>query len=171
MSEVLRRKLGARRASDRSNAVSVETVLRKTMPRDADRILTLEAVVTQVTGGTMFKEQLLEAIGPQDLVYLAEDERAGRGVITLNPPLMAGIVEVQVSGRVSQKPVVERVPTRTDGIVAGEIIDAWLSTANTAMPEAGLESTWPMLGFERIPGKMSRREVDLSIEPVEFRTV
>lgn len=171
MSDVLRRKLGTRRAPRAANSVSVEAVLRKVMPRDADTVLSLDLAVTGVTTVWSDRDTLLEAMGACHLAFLMESEAGLRGAILLDPDLLAGIIEFQLSGRVSERPVSSRPPTRTDAVVVGEILDAWLATAESAMKEVGLEAGWPAIGFERVPGHLSRREIALLLEPVEFRSV
>ena len=84
---------------------------------------------------------------------------------------MAGIVEFQVAGRVSQADPEDRPPTRTDGIVVGEIVDRWLVTAETAITEVGLGTNWPLAGFERVHGRLSPREAALLLEPGDLRTI
>ncbi|MEM6387353.1 MAG: FliM/FliN family flagellar motor switch protein [Pseudomonadota bacterium] len=170
MSDVLRRKLGVRSADRAPKGVSVAAVLRKTMPRDADAVLSLDLNVLDVAGGSREKEDVLGEIGPNHLAYLAETEDRARGVVILDPALVAGLVEIQVAGQVSEKPTLERPPTKTDAIVVGEMVDAWLATAEKAMAELSLDTSWPMTGFERVEGNLSRREVDLLLEPVEYRT-
>ena len=78
------------------------------------------------------KGELLEAITQYDLAFLMEAEDGARGLVILDASLVAGIIEVQVSGRVSSAPHRQRPPTRTDGLVVSEIVDRWLATADSA---------------------------------------
>lgn len=169
MSDVLRRKLGASRPPKKPGAVSVEALLRKTMPRDADAVLSLDLSVTGLASLAQDRVQVMEAISDTDLTYLIEAEDGARGLAVLDAELVAALIEVQVSGTVSGRPAGERRPTRTDGIVAGEVVDRWLASAAEAIATAGLEAGWPFLEFERVPGVLSLREVGLLLEPVEYR--
>lgn len=171
MSDVLRRKLAARRSPQAKNGISVEAVLRKTMPRDADSLLSLDLSVSEVTIGVCARDAVLAVIEPFHLAFLMETSGGVRGAMFLDPGLLAGIVEVQVSGRVTERAPIERHATRTDAIVVSEVLDAWLATAEATMEEVGLAMNWPAAGFERIAGHLTRREVELLLEPVEFRTV
>jgi flagellar motor switch protein FliM len=169
MSEVLRRKLGANRPSKKPGAVSVEALLRKTMPRDADAVLSLDLSVTGLATLGQDRAEVMAGITDTDLTYLIEAEDGARGLAILDADLVAALIEVQVGGTVSSRPAGDRRPTRTDGIVAGEVVDRWLSSAAEAMQEAGLETGWPLIGFERVPGVLNMREVGLLLEPVEYR--
>ena len=169
MSDVLRRKLGATRAPKKTGSVSVESLLRKTMPRDADAALSMELNVLAFTTTSLDKAELVAGLAENDLIYLVETGNGARGLAILDPGLVTAIIEVQVSGRISDKPPNDRVPTRTDAIVAGEIVDRWLTSAEEVVGAAGLDPAWPMAGFERMPGRLSEREVDLLLEPLEFR--
>lgn len=60
MSDVLRRKLGASRPPKKPSAVSVEALLRKTMPRDADAVLSLDLLVKEFTALSFDKAELIE---------------------------------------------------------------------------------------------------------------
>ena len=170
MTDVLRRKLGAS-AAPKKTGVTLEALLRKTMPRDADAVLSLETAVSDFAVTMMENENLRESIGPYDLVYLLENKDGARGLAILDLSLTAAIVEVQVAGQVSDAPPPERRPTRTDGIVAGEIVDRWLDSGESATASAGLDGFWPLSGYERAPVPINRREVELLLEPVEFRVL
>lgn len=171
MNDVLKRKMSATKTPKKAAAVTLDSLMRKTMPRDADAVLSLDLLVNSFTIFALENAELREGIGPNDLIYLLEDKTGARGIAVLDPGLTAAITEVQVAGRVSEKPPPERAPTRTDGIVVGEIVDRWLDSAEVAAAEAGLDSAWPLAGFERQPVSISRREAELLLEPVEFRTI
>lgn len=171
MSDVLKRKLGARQAPRPPAGASVEGILRKIMPRDADAVLSLDIAVTSFSTGMEEKAELLGALGSSDLAFPVQSGDDARGLVILDGALVSALIEVQVAGSVSPHPPVERMPTRTDGIVVGEVVDRWLSTAEAAVEEAGLVTAWPLAGFERIPRHVTRREAELLLEPGEFRLI
>lgn len=171
MSDVLKRKLAARQAPRPATGASVEGILRKTMPRDADAVLSLDVAVMTFSMGMQEKADLLGAMRSTDLVFPLQSGGGSRGFVMLDGALVSALIEVQVSGSVSSHPPVERIPTRTDGIVVGEVVDRWLATAEVAVGEAGLVAAWPFAGFERMPRNITRREADLLLEPGEFRLV
>ena len=168
---VLRRKLSPSRPSSVPGGSSVETLLRKTMPRDADDLLKLDLTVTSVIQGQQDKAALLAAIETTDLIYLLEGASGARGICKVSPGLLAALTEVQMSGRVSSSPPAERTPTRTDGIVAGDIIDRWMASAVQAGEDESLSSALPIIGFKRANVVLNKRNTDLSIDPLIFRTM
>lgn len=171
MTDVLKRKLGASRAPKKSSGITLEALLRKTMPRDADAVLGLDTSVAEFTAVMLEKQGLRENIGPHDLVYLLESPDGEKGLAILDLSLTAAVVEIQVSGRVSEASPPERSPTRTDGIVVGEIVDRWLESGQNAAEAAGLDGAWPLSGYVRATVPVNRREAELLLEPVEFRVL
>ncbi len=168
---VLRRKLAPSRPSSVPGGSSVEAMLRKTMPRDADDLLSLDLAVISVQQGKRDKAGLLDDIQPTDLIYLMDGEDEARGICKISPSLLAGLTEIQMSGRVTSSDPPERVPTRTDGIVAGEIVDRWISTATDTSREENLTDALPIAGFQRANGVLDKRNTDLSIDPQTYRTM
>lgn len=171
MNDVLKRKLGVSQVSRQPGGVSVEAVLRKTMPRDADAVLSMDLSVLSFASALRDRSQVLAELPDNALLYLLEDDEGARGLAVLDPALVAGIVEFQVSGRVSQADPEARAPTRTDGIVVSEIFDKWLATADTALAEAGLVASWPINGFERAQRSLTGRDAALLLEPGELRCI
>ena len=68
MSDVLKRKLGAMQTPKPPVGASVEGVLRKTMPRDADAVLSLDVAVTSFSTGSLEKTDLLATLQATDLL-------------------------------------------------------------------------------------------------------
>ncbi|MCG6885527.1 MAG: hypothetical protein LJE62_17400, partial [Silicimonas sp.] len=104
MTEVLRQKLAATRAPKRPAGVSVEALLRKTMPRDADAAVSLDISVTGFQSASEDKPTLLESLAPTDLVYLVQSAEGARGIVRLDKGLVSALIEVQMSGRVAPSP-------------------------------------------------------------------
>lgn len=74
-----------------------------------------------------------------------------------------------MSGRVSTAEAATRVPTSTDGVVASEIVDRWLTSATEAVEKAGLVTSFPAAGYQRANGILNKREADLLLEPGQYR--
>lgn len=168
---LIRRKLLPARSANAPGGGSVAALLRKTMPRDADELLGLDLSVGSVALGEAEKTALIAGISPHDLVYPLEAEDGARGTCRVSPPLVAGLIEIQMSGRVSATEKPPRAPTRTDGILCGEIVDHWLETACRVAGEADLTASLPTAGFSRRSKVLDRRNAELWLEPVSFRTL
>jgi len=125
---VLRKKTAPAKAAVPGGA-SVSAMFKKLMPRVADQAMALDVLVGEVKFGTSDKAAVLEHLADNDLVYLMEDDQETRAICVVTPGLLAALIEKQVSGRVSESEPPDRAATRTDGIVASDIIDRWISGA------------------------------------------
>ena len=167
---VLRKKTAPAKAVVPGSA-SVSAMLKKLMPRVADQAMALDVLVGDVKFGTAEKADVLEHLADNDLVYLMEDDRESHGVCVLTPGLLAALIEKQVSGRVSDSAPPDRVATRTDGIVASDIVDRWISGVEAAAVEGKFEDVLAFTGYTRRDGVLTKRNTDLSLDPVKFRTL
>ena len=168
---VLRRKLAPARQSAVPGGASVEALLRKLMPRDADRELRLDLMVGAVTIGTASRTAVADRMTPRDLAFLMKGPGEARGLCLMTPGLLAALTEVQMSGRVTRSEPPDRIPTRTDGIVVADMLDRWMRSAVEGAEEAGLAGILPFEGFLRMDGVQPRRNVVLALDPVEYRTL
>ncbi|AZQ67429.1 flagellar motor switch protein FliM [Silicimonas algicola] len=171
MTSVLRRKLAPSRPAAVPGGASVEALLRKLMPRDADRELRLDLMVGAVTLGTVPKTAVTDRLTALDLAFLMKGPGDTRGLCLMTPGLLAALTEVQMSGRVTRSAPPDRIPTRTDGIVVAEMLDRWMRSALEAAEEAGLTDILPFAGYARMDGVQPRRNVVLALDPVEYRTL
>ena len=168
---LLRRKLAPTRPATAPGGSSLAALLGKTMPRDADELLGLDLSVGAVVVGEAMKPSLLDGMSTHDLVYRMEDEGGARGLCRLTPGLVAGLIEIQMSGRISLSEPAARAATRTDGLLCGDIVDQWFATAARLAVEVDLTSLLPSVGFKRKIGILDRRNADLWLEPIGFRTL
>ena len=168
---VLRRKLAPSRPPKAPGQSVLENMLKKTMPRDADELLGLQAVVSAVSPGREAKAGVLSRIGPFDLVFLMTMDNGAPGICVLSPGLLAGLIEVQMSGRVTSAEPPERPATRTDGIVVSDIVDRWISTAKREAATQGIADHLPFQEHFRVQTIPDLRSVDLALDPGEFRTL
>lgn len=168
---ILRRKLAPARPATAPGGSSVAALLRKTMPRDADELLGLDLSVGPVVLGEAAKSALVAEISPHDLVYPMEAEHGARGLCRMSPGLIAGLIEFQMSGRISATERSPRTATRTDGLLCGDIVDHWLETAGRVAGEVALTASLPTAGFRRRGKVLDQRNADLWLEPIGFRTL
>ena len=171
MSSTLRRKLAPSRAASVPGGSSVEALLRKVMPRVADEELSLDLTVGTVVMGGEDKVDVLGRLNSSDLVYRLEGPGQTRGICIMTSGLLAGLIEVQMSGRVSNSPAPDRKPTRTDGIVAGDVLDVWVEKASLAAGDEGIAETFPLSGYTRGSGILDRRNSDLMLDPQRYKTL
>jgi len=167
---LLRRKFAkSTKGADQALGV-VEAALRLSIPRAADDLLAMDVHVTTVTQAQANKAALLEDIQESDLIYLLESGER-RGICKVSAGLLAALTEMQMSGVVSPREADHRAPTRTDGIVASQMVDQWMRSAETALQDADKADTLVFSGFERRNLVLNKRNADLTIDPGEFDTL
>lgn len=149
----------------------MDHLLKKTMPRDASELLGLQIVVSQVVSAKKTKAELLEALNPSDLVYLITTDEGPPGICSLSSELLSALIEVQMSGRVTDSAPPDRAPTRTDGIFGSDIIDRWISTAKKEADVQVVTEHLPFYRHYRAQTLSEIRTVDLSLDPGQFRTL
>ena len=166
---VMRRKLAPPRPHKAPGQDALEHMLAKTMPRDAEALFGLQVAVTGVTPAKRQKSEVISAMNPFDLVYLMKSEKGPPGLCMLSPTLLSGLIEMQMSGRVLGGEAAQRRPTRTDGIVASDIIDRWLSSAKTEAEQQQILDRLPFADHYRSGVVSDARAADLALDPGEFR--
>jgi flagellar motor switch protein FliM len=168
---VLRRKLAPPRPQKVPGQDALQHMLAKTMPRDAEALLGLQVAVTGVTVAKRPKSEVISGLNPFDLVYLMKSEKGPPGLCMLSPMLLSGLIEMQMSGRVLGGDAAERRPTRTDGIVASDIVDRWISTAKAEAERLQILDRTPFADHYRAGTVADPRAADLALDPGEFRTL
>lgn len=163
---VLKRKLAPPLAKALADC-AVETLLRKTMPRDADRLFSLDLVVDSVDFSDTDKTSLVQGLKETELVFRLTNDKGDGGLCIVSPELLAGLIEIQLYGYVTAGEVGERKPTRTDGIVVASLVDAWMTTAQEVATAEDMEPL-PFTGFVRGNGVLDQRNAGLLIEPGRY---
>jgi flagellar motor switch protein FliM len=67
--------------------------------------------------------ELLELPPDRALIAILEGPKEGLGLMVISPEILAGIVEMQMVGRVSTAAPIARRPTRTDAAMASDLIE------------------------------------------------
>lgn len=168
---VLRRKLAPPRPSRVPGQGALQQMLAKTMPRDADKLLGLQIAVTGIETGEARKAEVIGALRPSDLVYLMKADRMAPGLCMVAPALLSGLIEMQVSGRVSGADPGNRMPTRTDGIVASDIVDRWIASAKSEAAAQDILDRLPFSEHYRAGTVADARYADLALDSGHFRTL
>ncbi|WP_413720088.1 FliM/FliN family flagellar motor switch protein [Silicimonas sp. MF1-12-2] len=168
---VMRRKLAPPRPPTVPGQGALQHMLAKTMPRDAEELLGLQVMVIEVTPAQQNKADVIAALTPHDLVYMMKSDKRSPGLCVLSPALLSALIEMQMSGRVSSGEPTDRVPTRTDGIVASDIVDRWISTAKTEAGHQEIADRVPFADHYRAGTVANARAADLALDPGEFRTL
>jgi flagellar motor switch protein FliM len=137
---VLRRKLRpapARRVHD-----AALDAWRRTVPRLAAEGIGLELVVAGFQEREMDLHAELTVEEGALLLYLAGPYEDPAGLAVLDPALLAGLIEVLTTGRVTATRREPRRATAVDAALAGHVVDGWLA----GVAEARGDGTWLPVG-------------------------
>jgi flagellar motor switch protein FliM len=103
--------------------------------RASNASMALLADVGRMTSERRTPAELLELCPEHGLIAVLEGPAEGLGILVLSPPVLAGMIEVQMMGRVSSHPVMSRKPTRTDAAMVAGFIDRALEDLELALAE------------------------------------
>lgn len=87
----------------------------------------LEMGLTELRQDRFSLAEVLELPPERSLVVMLEGPKDALGLIVLAPEVLAGVVEMQMVGRVNPSPAPPRRPTRTDAAMASGLIDKALA--------------------------------------------
>lgn len=111
----------------RAAARSPERVVAGAIGRAADRIHRMPLFFDRVQWSEAALAELGELLPEGALVSVIEGPGDSLGIVGICPELLAAITEMQTAGRVSSRPAPPRRPTRTDGSICSDFINALLA--------------------------------------------
>ena len=114
-----------------------DTHIRVQFPRGGDELLGLSLDVTAVSEQTLSQTEIIDLFGEHDLIYTLHRSGTGIGLAVVDAGLLAALIEVQTTGRVAATPTPERIPSRTDAVVASDIVDRWLRDLSDGAASGG----------------------------------
>lgn len=103
------------------------------LARSAREMSGLVLDLEDVRGMRISLAELLETAPERAMICLLEGPNEGLGVLMLAPEVLAGLIEAQTLGRVTDQPVTPRKPTRTDAAMVAEFLDAALAGLENAL--------------------------------------
>ncbi len=139
-------------------------------PRGADELLGLVAEVSSVSHTIQTDDELVATLNESDLIFALRGADGGGGILIIDTGLLASLIEVQTTGRISSRPAPDRPPSRTDGVVVSDMIDRWIG--DLAGPEPTLGGIGGAFsGAVRENRQMDRRAVALALDPGTYETL
>lgn len=138
---ILRRKASAGRRQHEARAPSAARALRLALARTAETRLRLGLVVGSATEESADQETLPAALDATGLVLLVEGADGRAGAVVLAPTLVAGIVQHQTTGRVTEGPPEARRFTATDAAIVAPLVEGMLDRAAAEL-SAGPDAGW-----------------------------
>ncbi len=167
----LRRMLAPRRHAADHAPNAVEQAVRTVFPRVADDLLDLTAAVQVVSSRRSERDDVIQALGNNDLIFLMTRNASPPGICVLDAGLVSALVEVQTTGSVSTATPPERLVTRTDSIIVSGVVDQWIAAIGEAAQEGGFTPALSIFRFLRSPAIMDKRATALTLDPGMFQTL
>lgn len=116
--------------------MSLSKALRRALSRTADVLWDLALVTQSVTVEMLDQDEVVEALGPRDLLILLDGPEGALGLASVDRQVLTGVVEVQTIQQVTQMPVEEdRLLTQTDAAMMAPLIDGALTRLADTMEE------------------------------------
>ena len=137
---ILRRKASAGRRQHEARAPSATRALRLALARTAETRLRLGLVVSSAAEEAVEQDALPAALDDAGLVLLVEGADGRAGAAVLAPALVAGIVQHQTTGRVTEGALEQRGFTATDAAIVAPLVEGMLERAAADLaqkPDAG----------------------------------
>ena len=166
----LRRKIEASRASAASaQQITPPKALSVAFAQAFDARLGLATAITQASEQTLTLPELLETLPEGGLLAVLEGPGDAQGVAVLDGGLIAAIIEMLTTGRISQQPPPPRRSTRTDAALAADLIDAMLRDFGAPF-EGSATARWAA-GFGYATYLEDPRPLSLMLEDVDYRVL
>lgn len=165
----IRRKIKAGRGADVVDAVTAETVWAPSLARGARARLSLDLEVSKTTCRRASLAEVLELRPEHALIVMLEGPGETLGVLMLSPDVLAGMIERQTLGRVTQVAPVPRRPTRTDAAMVAGLVDAALEGMDAGL-DAVADRVWAS-GYRYASFLEDSRPLALMLEDVAYRVL
>lgn len=126
--------------------MSMPKALRRALSRTADVLWDLALVTQAVTVEMLDQDEVVEALGPGDLLILLDGPAGAMGIAAVDRQVLTGVVEVQTIQQVTQMPIDDgRVLTQTDAAMVAPLLDGALSRLATTLEDHPLHAQ--LVGF------------------------
>ncbi|MGQ0564547.1 MAG: FliM/FliN family flagellar motor switch protein [Gemmobacter sp.] len=163
----IRRKIGTGRAAAVEGAVTAASVWPVALARGARGRVALDLAVTRLTDTRASLAEVLEVQPERALIAVLEGPGEGLGVLSLSPEVLAGMIERQTLGRVTDMAPLPRRPTRTDAAMVAGLVDAALEALDAGLVQAA-DRTWAS-GFRYASHLDEARPLGLMLEDAGYR--
>ncbi|MGB3313106.1 MAG: hypothetical protein WBB85_01740 [Albidovulum sp.] len=120
---VLKRKAEAGRNHFGGGAVTPEKALGQALAKAAQDMMKLPLRMATGREGRMSLAEVIECLPDRALLALLEGPEEGLGLMVLAPEVLASLIEMQTTGKISAGTVTARRPTRTDAAMSAPFVD------------------------------------------------
>lgn len=166
---LLKRRVTPPRPVMATGATAIKNMLVVALPRTADQLMGLQVSIQSVIFGILDQSAVIANLTENDLICRMSRAGSSSGLIVVDPPFLAALIEFQTLGKVTSVPPTERPPTNTDVTVLSDILDHWLTDLARAASEHGLAEDLLPTGYTRDAGHLDLRAAELALDPGQFR--
>lgn len=152
-----------------SAAPTPERAIAGAIGRAADRVHGLRLFFDRIDVGQAVLAELPELVPERALISVVEGPAEALGLVALCPGLLGAVIEMQATGRVSARPPGARRPTRTDGLICADLVNACLAELGDAL--AALPGHEGLRGFRYASFLDDPRPLELMLEDSGFHLV
>ncbi|WP_281966781.1 FliM/FliN family flagellar motor C-terminal domain-containing protein [Roseovarius nanhaiticus] len=132
---VIHRKARASREEYQARAMSPAKALRLALAQASGALFDLPMIVAAVEQVEISQTALRAEFADGGLMVLLDGPRGARGAVRLDAALLAALIEIQTTGRITGRDTGGRAVTRTDAAIAAPLIDAALAGAEAKLTE------------------------------------
>lgn len=168
---VLRRKAGARRQRQRTAPPTPDKAMVQALAKAALDRMNLPLRVDENAAALLSLAELPEHLPDRALISLLAGPGDALGILSLDPALVAGFIEIQMAGRLGDAPVEPRRPTRTDAAMCAPFIDHFLRQLQVELgcgPSDGAPDGWAA-GYSHSSMLDDPRTLGLLLEDQPYR--
>ncbi len=165
----MRRKIAAGRGPVAEGQAPAAAVWGVALARAARLRLGLDLAVTAMADRRAALAEVLDLQPDRALIAVLEGPGETLGVLSLSPEVLAGLIERQTLGRVTDMAPLPRRPTRTDAAMVGGLVDAALEAMDAALC-ASAERVWAS-GYRYASFLEDARPLGLMLEDVAYRVL
>jgi flagellar motor switch protein FliM len=166
--DVLGQKAQAAQRAFEARGMSMPKALRRALSRTADVLWDLALVTQGVTVEMMDQDEMVEALGPRDLLVVLDGPDGAVGIAAVDRQVLTGVVEVQTIQQVTQMPVDEgRILTQTDAAMIAPLLDGALTRFATTLEDHPLHRQ--LTGFRFGAMIEDSRSVGLLLDASAYR--
>jgi flagellar motor switch protein FliM len=146
--------------------MSPAKAMRVALPKAADHAMDLPLMVSDVTRSNRSREAVLSSLEDSRLYLLIQTADERLGMVVPDPSMLAGLIEIQTMGHVTEFPATDRQPTRTDASMMEPFIEAVL--AEFVQQLSGMEEAARFTGYSYYRLIEDRRHLPLILVDGSF---
>lgn len=139
------------------------------LARSAHDMIGLELGPIELRQSRSSLTELLDLPPERALISILEGPKEGLGLLVIAPEILAGMVEMQMVGRVSASPPLVRRPTRTDAAMVSGLIDKALRGLELELTQSN-DLAWTS-GFRYASFLEDARPLALLLEDVTYQVL